>query len=57
MDKLARTLRFGCIQLKVGSNKTENVARAINKIRNAKSLGAELIALPGLVQNENRISV
>lgn len=46
MDRLARTLTIGCIQLKVGANKTENVARAINKIREAKSKGAELISLP-----------
>lgn len=44
MNKLA----FGVVQLKVGLNKAENVARAITKIRNAKSLGAQLIALPGL---------
>ena len=46
MDKLARTLKVGCIQLKVGLNKTENVSRALNKIREAKSKGAELISLP-----------
>lgn len=46
MDRLARTLRIGCIQLKVGANKTENVARALNLIRDAKSKGAELISLP-----------
>lgn len=48
MDKLARTLKIGCIQLKVGANKTENVARAIEKIREAKMRGAELITLPGM---------
>ena len=47
MDKLARTLKIACIQLKVGANKAENVARAVTKIRDAKGLGAELIALPG----------
>lgn len=47
MDKIARTLKIACIQLKVGANKTENVGRALEKIRQAKSLGAELIALPG----------
>lgn len=46
MNQLARTLRIGCIQLKVGANKTENVARAINKIREAKSKGAEIVSLP-----------
>ncbi|KAG5667462.1 hypothetical protein PVAND_015442 [Polypedilum vanderplanki] len=46
MDKLARTLRLGCIQLKVGANKSENVARAINKIRDAKMKGAEVVSLP-----------
>lgn len=50
MDKLARTLKIGCIQLKVGANKAENIARAVSKIRDAKNLGAELIALPGLVK-------
>lgn len=48
MDKIARTLKIACIQLMVGGNKTENVARALEKIRQAKSLGAELIALPGI---------
>jgi len=46
MEKLARTLKIACIQLKVGANKAENVAKAVNKIRDAKSLGAELVALP-----------
>lgn len=46
MDKVGRTLRIACIQLKVGSNKTENVARALEKIREAKSKGAELVSLP-----------
>lgn len=46
MEKLARRLTIGCIQLRVGSNKTENVARAVNKIREAKAKGAELISLP-----------
>lgn len=46
MNQLARTLRIGCIQLKVGANKTENVARAINKIREAKMKGAEIVSLP-----------
>lgn len=46
MDKLARTLRIGCVQLKVGANKTENVARAINKIREAKMKGADIVSLP-----------
>jgi len=46
MDKLARTLKIGCIQLKVGANKTENVARALEKIREAVMRGAELITLP-----------
>lgn len=46
MDKLARKLTIGCIQLKVGANKTENVARAVSKIREAKEKGAELISLP-----------
>lgn len=46
MNKLARTLKIGCIQLLVGANKTENVARALEKIREAKMRGAELIALP-----------
>lgn len=50
MDKLARTLKIGCIQLKVGANKAENIARAVTKIRDAKNLGAELIALPGLME-------
>lgn len=49
MNKLARTLKIGCIQLKVGANKTENVARALEKIREASMKGAELIALPGKV--------
>lgn len=49
MDKIARTLKIACIQLKVGANKTENVARALDKIRQAKSLGAELVALPGMI--------
>lgn len=47
MDKLARTLKIGCIQLKVGANKTENVARALEKIREASMKGAELVTLPG----------
>jgi hypothetical protein len=47
MDKVGRTLRIACIQLKVGTNKTENVARALEKIREAKSKGAELVSLPG----------
>lgn len=47
MQKMARTLKIACIQLKVGVNKTENVARAVTKIRAAKELGAELVALPG----------
>lgn len=47
MNKLARTLKIACIQLKVGANKTENVARALEKIREAKMAGAELISLPG----------
>jgi omega-amidase len=46
MDKLARTLRLGCVQLKVGANKSENVARAISKIREAKMKGAEVVSLP-----------
>jgi predicted amidohydrolase len=46
MDRVARTITIGCIQLKVGANKTENVARAIKKIREAKEKGAELISLP-----------
>lgn len=46
MDKLSKTLRIGCIQLKVGSNKTENIARALNFIREAKNKGAELVSLP-----------
>lgn len=46
---LARTLKIACIQLKVGANKAENVARAVSKIRDAKGLGAELIALPGWI--------
>lgn len=47
MDKVSRTLRIACIQLKVGVNKTENVARALEKIREAKLKGAELVSLPG----------
>lgn len=47
MDKVGRTLRIACIQLQVGANKTENVARALEKIREAKSKGAELVSLPG----------
>jgi omega-amidase len=46
MEKLARRLTIGCVQLKVGANKTENVTRAITKIREAKAKGAELISLP-----------
>ncbi|CRK91105.1 CLUMA_CG004793, isoform A [Clunio marinus] len=46
MEKLSRTLRIACIQLKVGTNKTENVARALEKIREAKMKGAELVSLP-----------
>jgi omega-amidase len=46
MDKLARTLRIGCVQLKVGANKTVNVTNALNKIREAKLKGAELVCLP-----------
>ncbi|KAL7022782.1 hypothetical protein ACKWTF_012380 [Chironomus riparius] len=46
MNHLARTLRIGCIQLKVCANKTENVARALNKIREAKMKGAEIVSLP-----------
>lgn len=49
MEKLSKTLKFACIQLKVGLNKADNVARAVNQIRNAKLQGAELIALPGLI--------
>lgn len=40
-------MKIACIQLKVGANKTENVARALEKIREAKMAGAELISLPG----------
>lgn len=47
MQKMARTLKIACVQLKVGANKSENVARALTKIRTAKGLGAELVALPG----------
>jgi predicted amidohydrolase len=47
MSRLARTLKIACIQLKVGANKTENVARALEKIREAKMNGAELVSLPG----------
>ncbi|CRK91106.1 CLUMA_CG004794, isoform A [Clunio marinus] len=43
MEKL---LKIACIQLKVGTNKTENVTRAIEKIREAKVKGAELVTLP-----------
>lgn len=53
MEKLARTLKIACIQLKVGANKTENISRAISKIRDAKNLGAELIALPGKFDLKN----
>jgi predicted amidohydrolase len=48
MNRLTRTLKIACIQLKVGSNKTENVARALEKIREAKMNGAELVSLPGI---------
>lgn len=50
MNQLKRTLKFAAVQLKVGSNKVENVARAIEKIREAKRVGGdslELIVLPG----------
>jgi predicted amidohydrolase len=47
MSELARTLKIACIQLKVGANRTENVSRALEKIREAKMAGAELISLPG----------
>lgn len=46
MENLARRLTIGCVQLKVGANKTENVTRAITKIREAKAKGAELVSLP-----------
>lgn len=51
MQKMARTLKIACVQLKVGANKAENVARALTKIRDAKVLGAELVALPGSSKN------
>ena len=46
MNRLARTLKIACIQLKVGTNKADNISRAVLKIKDAKSQGAELIALP-----------
>ena len=46
MCESPRKLRIACIQLKVGANKIENVNRAIEKIREAKLKGAELVTLP-----------
>ncbi|XP_077290568.1 omega-amidase NIT2 isoform X2 [Arctopsyche grandis] len=43
---LSRGLRVAFIQLAVGPDKTKNIAKAVESIRNAKQKGAELIALP-----------
>ncbi|XP_076054632.1 omega-amidase NIT2 [Oratosquilla oratoria] len=40
------TLRLGLIQLAVGATKADNVARAVSKIQEAVSKGAQLVALP-----------
>ncbi|CAG9807714.1 unnamed protein product [Chironomus riparius] len=46
MSESMRKLRVGCIQITVSANKAENVARAVEKIREAKKRGAELVVLP-----------
>lgn len=50
MNQIARTLKIASVQLKVGANKAENVARAVEKIREAKTKVGEkleLVLLPG----------
>lgn len=40
MDKIARTLKIALVQLQVTANKANNISRAVEKIRSAKTLGA-----------------
>ncbi|GLG98715.1 Omega-amidase NIT2 [Gryllus bimaculatus] len=42
----SRNFRLGLIQLLVGHNKSENVKRALNLIKTAKTNGCQVVALP-----------
>jgi hypothetical protein len=44
---MSRILRIACIQLKVTNDKESNVQRSLEKIKEAKQCGADLICLPG----------
>ena len=40
--------KLALIQLSVGSNKAENLARAVSKISEAVKEGADVVSLPGM---------
>jgi len=43
---MGSTFRLALIQLGVGSNKSENLARAVAKVADAARAGAQLVSLP-----------
>ena len=44
--------KLALIQLSVGSNKSDNLVRAANKISEAVSRGANIVSLPGKVTSQ-----
>lgn len=46
-SKMGSRFKLALIQLSVGSNKSDNLVRAANKISEAVSKGANIVSLPG----------
>ena len=47
-DMMGSKFKLALIQLSVGSNKLDNLARAVSKISEAVERGADVVSLPGI---------